>query len=256
MFQGQQCDAYDISAKPLIHDGSGVPHGTEPISEGGSRIFIGLYNMDMSVKGKGIVDPRSQRIKEMPKKEVHYLAISRKQDWKMYRLMLLAVAQDEAKYEKESISGNGKQHVKYPNNARVLFLGESQLRGVDEAGTSRRGIARHNDSPLYVPFCQMLNALVKGEPKLFGIGDEYRFNCAIMSLNSPTNLHVDKGNIGMALAFAIGEFTGGRLLIQRAPAGGAPTKTMTATATMSGSGGGSSSGGSKDFAPAPSPAGE
>ena len=112
----------------------------------------------MGVKGKGIADPRSERIKKMPKEQVHYLEVSRKHDWKMYRDMLLAVAQDETKYEKESISGNGKQHEKYQGNARVLFFGESQLRGVDEAGTSRRGNARHNESPLYHPFCLMMNA--------------------------------------------------------------------------------------------------
>jgi hypothetical protein len=189
-------------------------------------VFIGLYNMDMGIKGKNMLDERSERVKKEAKGSAKYLKVSKKKEVEQWKRMLLAVALDEKSYEKESLVGNGVSHSKYGKPAMVLFFGESQKRGTDEAGTSRRGRARHNDNPAFSPFQQMLNAMV---PNLFGIGDAFRFNCGIMALDSPTNVHVDKGHIGMALAFAVGNFTGGRLLVE---CGSAPVPAAPALAPV------------------------
>ena len=110
-FEGRNCYACDITKKPLLHNGSEVFHGTEPYT--GIRVFIGLYNVDQGIKGKGIADERSERIKNSTKGNVRYLQPRRLKAVDTCKKMLLSIALDESQYEKESLSGNGKSHSKY-----------------------------------------------------------------------------------------------------------------------------------------------
>ena len=110
-FEGRKCYACDITKNPLLHNGSEVLHGTELYT--GNRVFIGLYNIEQGIKGKGILDERSERIKNATKGNVRYLKPRRLKAVETCKNMLRIVASDESQYEKESISGNGKSHSKY-----------------------------------------------------------------------------------------------------------------------------------------------
>jgi len=212
--------SYDVRNKLLQAETATLRHKNAPHT--GDRYVIVLYNKDLNYAGTDTCK-RSCAIKTQQPVPIAYLNTNESLVVEQYRKELLSLL-DETKIPKDRCSASTKHitHSKYgTNEAHFLSFGVSasrksrQVRA--EAGITTRKSSNVNNTKyirIYQTLCSYLECL---HPLLFGESADHKFHACIVAKNSQCEWHTDKYNIGHACFTALGDYTGGEVLIEDAP---------------------------------------
>ena len=207
--------SYDIRHRVLQADTRRLLHRNAR-HHGGDRYVIVLFNKDLNYKGTALC-ARSTAIRAAPAlREPRYVPTREGADVERARGALMGVLR-RTRLPVDRCGDKAVNHPKYgAHRAHLLSFGISQsrknrrvraLKGKHTRETANENNRKYVD--LYAALCAYLDALA---PNLFGPTGVY--HACIISKNSQCVWHTDKSNIGHASLTALGEFTGGELLIE------------------------------------------
>ena len=209
---------YDIRNKLLRAETSTLRHKNALHTEG-DRYVIVLYNKNLNYAGTQTCT-RSCAIKAQSPVQTSYLLSKDSLLVDQYRKELLSLL-SETKFPKErsSAMSNTISHSKYGSNeAHVISFGISasrksrQVRA--EAGITTRKAVNTNNTK-YLRLYQTLYAYLEAmHPTLFGFRADHKYHACIVAKNSQCEWHMDKHNIGHACFTALGDYTGGEVMIE------------------------------------------
>lgn len=112
-----------------------------------------------------------------------------------------------------------KPHSKYgKTRGRFLSFGVTQSRKPRTLRKMKGMYTRKNYSPNNNTYHQLFQALSNYVtalyPKMFGTADSNKYHACIVAKNSNCEWHRDAGNLGPCAIISIGDFTGGKLLVE------------------------------------------
>jgi len=209
---------YNIKHKLLQAETTVLRHKNAPHT--GDRYVIVMFNKNMNYAGSTECT-RSCIIKAESPVQTSYLMTKESLLVDLYRKELLSIFAETnfPKDRSSTASPDTPAHSKYgTNDASLLSFGISasrksrQLRA--EAGITTRKSTNPNNSKylrLYETLHSYLEAL---HPNLFGTTSSHQFQSCIVAKNSQCEWHTDKHNIGHACFTALGDYTGGELLME------------------------------------------
>jgi hypothetical protein len=240
-------ERFDIKDKLLRFDSQRLLHKNSK-SEG-TRYVISLFNRGMNYSGQDI-DERSTKLAQLGPQAIKYLVV-RQTDEVLQKRAKLIKRLEQTTFPEGRCSGR-HVHSKYGSErGRFVSFGLTQSRKSqstrEEDGLVTRQDENTNNSTHLHLYGELLDYMAWFAPGVFSEEADSMFNSCIIAKNSKCMWHLDKNNVGPAALTALGDFTGGELLVEKeAATKKPPAKKSPAKEVVGGSagGGGSSAGGS------------
>jgi hypothetical protein len=204
-------DTHDIKHTLLEFESSELLHRNDPWE--GERYVIVFFNKDVNYKGE-YTDERSMRLQRQPLQPTRLLDVQQGQEVQVQRDALLHEL-ERTTFSPDRVN-SGKAHSKYGENTALnISLGNtlSRSKGVGGQRVNKRSEGKNNTKykDLYAKFREYMGAFAPG---VF-TGEDAKYDMCIIAKDSQCVWHKDTNNIGPAALTALGDFTGGELLVEK-----------------------------------------
>lgn len=199
--------AYDIRNTLLRAETKHLLHKNAPHT--GNRYVVVLYNKDLNYTGESLCT-RSCGIRDAPMVQTAFLPTADNETVEALRTSLLKEL-EKTKFAQDRCTQN-KPHKKYGTNyGYFLSFGITATRKArgDRATRKAHNMNNTKHTELYAKFFAYINTL---HPGIFG--EDGIYHGCIIAKNSMCEWHRDETNIGHATLTALGNYTGGELLLE------------------------------------------
>jgi hypothetical protein len=214
-------EAHDVrGGRFLEFDSQRLLHKNEPVRGPGDRYAIVLFNKNMNYVGERDC-ARSCELAARGRSGVRWFEPRPEAEPERRALLAACAATPFPREKSYSYPEHGYlgSHSKYGGHeARVLSFGWIASRG-GRAERAARGLRTKREANLNnARFAALYGALLRyaaaAHPGLFGETPRHRYTSCIVAKNSQCEWHRDQRNVGPAAITALGDFAGGRLLVE------------------------------------------